>query len=98
MAQRVTVALEDDLNGGPADETVRFGVGAAQYEMYLTDIPADGWPVPRSAGGRPARAIAVSTADTISPGEGSTGEAPVPPTPTTTRSSGALTATHSTPG
>ena len=25
MAQKVTVALEDDLTGGPADETVRFG-------------------------------------------------------------------------
>ena len=32
MAQRVTVAFEDDLDGGPADETVRFGVGAAEYE------------------------------------------------------------------
>jgi Lsr2 len=26
MAQKVTVALEDDLTGGPADETVRFAV------------------------------------------------------------------------
>jgi len=25
MAQKVTVALEDDLDGGPADETMRFG-------------------------------------------------------------------------
>jgi len=25
MAQKVTVVLEDDLDGGPADETVRFG-------------------------------------------------------------------------
>jgi hypothetical protein len=25
MAQKVTVALEDDLDGGPAAETVRFG-------------------------------------------------------------------------
>ena len=24
MAQKVTVALEDDLIGGPADQTVRF--------------------------------------------------------------------------
>ena len=29
MAQRVTVALEDDLDGGPAEETVRFGFGGA---------------------------------------------------------------------
>jgi hypothetical protein len=25
MAQKVTVELQDDLDGGPADETVRFG-------------------------------------------------------------------------
>jgi hypothetical protein len=24
MARKVTVALDDDLDGGPADETVRF--------------------------------------------------------------------------
>ncbi|HTT51601.1 MAG TPA: histone-like nucleoid-structuring protein Lsr2 [Streptosporangiaceae bacterium] len=30
MAQRVTVALEDDLDGGPAAETVRFGVGSTE--------------------------------------------------------------------
>ena len=36
MAQRVTVALEDDLDGGPADETVRFGFGGAEYEIYLS--------------------------------------------------------------
>jgi len=28
MATKVTVALEDDLDGGPADETVRFSFGA----------------------------------------------------------------------
>lgn len=37
MAQRVTVALEDDLDGGPADETVRFGFGGAAYEIDLTN-------------------------------------------------------------
>src|SRR5215470_7376452 len=36
MAQKVTVALEDDLHGGPADETVRFGIGGAQYEIDLS--------------------------------------------------------------
>jgi Lsr2 len=36
MAQKVTVALEDDLDGGPADETVRFGVGGATYEIDLS--------------------------------------------------------------
>jgi hypothetical protein len=37
MAQRVTVALEDDLDGGPADETVQFGVGATEYEIDLSE-------------------------------------------------------------
>src|SRR5581483_5091834 len=36
MAQRVTVALQDDLDGGPADETVRFGFGGAEYEIDLS--------------------------------------------------------------
>ena len=36
MAQRVTVALEDDLDGGPADQTVRFGFGGADYEIGLS--------------------------------------------------------------
>jgi Lsr2 len=36
MAQKVTVALEDDLDGGPADETVRFAIGGAQYEIDLS--------------------------------------------------------------
>ena len=35
MASKITVALEDDLEGGPADETVRFGVGGTQYEIDL---------------------------------------------------------------
>ncbi len=36
MAQKVTVTLEDDLDGGPADETVRFGIGGAEYEIDLS--------------------------------------------------------------
>ena len=36
MAQQITVALEDDLDGGPADETVRFGVGSTRYEIDLS--------------------------------------------------------------
>jgi nucleoid-associated protein Lsr2 len=36
VAQKITVALEDDLDGGPADETVRFGVGGTQYEIDLS--------------------------------------------------------------
>jgi hypothetical protein len=29
--------LEDDLDGEPADETVRFGVGTTEYEIYLNE-------------------------------------------------------------
>jgi hypothetical protein len=36
MAQKITVALEDDLDGGPADETVRFGLGGTDYEIDLS--------------------------------------------------------------
>ena len=36
MAQKVTVVLEDDLDGGPADETVRFGLGGTDYEIDLS--------------------------------------------------------------
>jgi nucleoid-associated protein Lsr2 len=36
MAQRVTVALEDDLDGGPAAETVRFRFGGIEYEIDLS--------------------------------------------------------------
>jgi len=35
MAKKITVALEDDLDGGPAEETVRFGFGGMQYEIDL---------------------------------------------------------------
>src|SRR5438094_8563213 len=35
MAQRITVMLEDDLDGGPAEETVRFRFGGADYEIDL---------------------------------------------------------------
>jgi Lsr2 len=36
MAQKITVALEDDLDGGPADETVRFGLSGTEYEIDLS--------------------------------------------------------------
>jgi hypothetical protein len=36
MAQKMIVALEDDLDGGPADETVRFGLGGTNYEIDLS--------------------------------------------------------------
>jgi uncharacterized protein involved in copper resistance len=36
MALRVTVELQDDLDGGPADETLRFGLGGTGYETGLS--------------------------------------------------------------
>ena len=36
VAQKVTVTLEDDLDGGPADETMRFGFEGADYEIDLS--------------------------------------------------------------
>jgi hypothetical protein len=36
MARKVTVTLEDDLEGGPAQETVQFGLDGAHYEIDLS--------------------------------------------------------------
>jgi Lsr2 len=36
MAQKITVVLEDDLDGGPADETVRFTLDGSAYEIDLS--------------------------------------------------------------
>jgi len=36
MATKIAVALEDDLDGGVADETVRFRVGNVEYEIDLS--------------------------------------------------------------
>jgi nucleoid-associated protein Lsr2 len=36
MAQKVNVALIDDLDGGPAEETIRFGFEGAEYEIDLS--------------------------------------------------------------
>src|SRR5690348_4293563 len=35
MAQKVTVVLEDDLTGGPAEQTVRFTFDGTDYEIDL---------------------------------------------------------------
>src|SRR5262249_15546416 len=43
MAQKVTVALEDDLTGGPADQTVRVAVEGTGYEIDLTAKNAAGF-------------------------------------------------------
>jgi Lsr2 len=37
MATKITTALEDDLDGGPAGETVRFAAGGTQYETGLNN-------------------------------------------------------------
>lgn len=36
MAQRVQIILEDDYDGGTADETVTFGLDGAEYEIDLS--------------------------------------------------------------
>lgn len=36
MAQRVEILLEDDLDGGTAAETVRFGLDGTEYEIDLS--------------------------------------------------------------
>ncbi len=35
MATRTTVALEDDIDGGPADQTLQFRLGTTEYEIDL---------------------------------------------------------------
>jgi hypothetical protein len=63
MAQRVTVELEDDLDGGPADQTLRFGFDSADYEIDLSAKNAATFrrqiapylDHARKAGGRPRR-------------------------------------------
>ena len=40
MAQRVQIILEDDYDGGEADETVTFGLDGAEYEIDLSSANA----------------------------------------------------------
>ncbi len=42
MAQKVQILLVDDLDGGKADETVKFGLDGVQYEIDLSDKNAKG--------------------------------------------------------
>src|SRR5215472_15037861 len=37
MAQKVTVSLQDDLDGGPAAETVRFALSGSEFEIDLNE-------------------------------------------------------------
>ena len=41
MARKTVVALEDDLSGGPADETVRFSLDGVDYEIDLSSHNAE---------------------------------------------------------
>jgi len=51
MAQKITVALEYDLDGGPADQTVRFGLDGAEYEIDLSTSNATAFVRPRGRSG-----------------------------------------------
>ncbi|BCJ27766.1 Lsr2 family protein [Actinocatenispora sera] len=42
MAQKVQVLLVDDLDGGEAAETVKFGLDGMNYEIDLSDSNAQG--------------------------------------------------------
>ncbi|HEY5820924.1 MAG TPA: Lsr2 family protein [Propionibacteriaceae bacterium] len=42
MAQRVQIILEDDYDGGNADETVSFALDGAEYEIDLSSGNAAG--------------------------------------------------------
>jgi hypothetical protein len=42
MAQRVQIILEDDYDGGTADETVSFALDGAEYEIDLSSRNASG--------------------------------------------------------
>lgn len=37
MASKVTVSLKDDLDGGPASETVRFALAGTEFEIDLSE-------------------------------------------------------------
>ena len=40
MARKVQITLEDDLDGGPADETLRFALDGVTYEIDLSEANA----------------------------------------------------------
>ncbi len=70
MAQRVEYILEDDLDGGKADETVQFGLDGVEYEIDLSsenyeklrDALAPWVGVARRTGGRRKRAVGSAAA------------------------------------
>ncbi|MUN64657.1 Lsr2 family protein [Kocuria sediminis] len=71
MAQSVKIILEDDLEGGPADETVQFSLDGRQYEIDLSTANAEKLREalrPYAAAGR--RAQSKPTRTTTSPSSG----------------------------
>jgi hypothetical protein len=70
MATRITVALEDDLDGGPAEQTLRFALSGSEYEIDLNNKNAKAFRKQlapyiehaRKAGrGQPRRSVRTST-------------------------------------
>ncbi len=41
MAQRVEIVLTDDVDNGPADQTVNFALDGVEYEIDLSDENAE---------------------------------------------------------
>lgn len=40
MAQKVQIILEDDIDGGVADQTISFGFDGTSYEIDLSEVNA----------------------------------------------------------
>lgn len=74
MAQKTQIILEDDFDGGPADETVTFALDGAEYEIDLSDTNAQAlrdalapWVANgRKTGGRRRRGTKAVTGSTTS--------------------------------
>ncbi|GGG69666.1 Lsr2 family protein [Kocuria dechangensis] len=54
MAQNVVIELEDDLDGGPADETLSFALDERDYEIDLSAANAQMLRRPCAPARRPA--------------------------------------------
>lgn len=82
MAQQTQIILVDDIDGGPADETVAFGLDNTQYEVDLTsanaaklrDALAPYVAVARRAGRRPTRGAGRRSAAGSAGGRGDAGQ------------------------
>jgi len=61
IAAKLTVVLKDDLEGGPADETVRFRIGGTDYEIDLDATQRRVFPPTASAETSRPRVLAQGT-------------------------------------